>query len=263
MNVEEICTEVCGITRECGSYILAELKNIHSESIDLKGFNNFVTFVDTESEKRLVSDLGKLLPQSGFLTEEGTIVHQEKEYTWIIDPLDGTTNFIHQIPVFSISIALQKNGTTILGVVYEINRDECFYAFGGGGAFLNGSKIKVSDSSRMQDSIIATGFPYADYQFLEPYMNVFRYVVQNTHGLRRMGSAAVDLSYTACGRFDAFFEYSLNPWDVAAGAYILQQAGGSVSDFGGGENWLHGREILATNGKVHKEFLEVIRESFR
>ncbi|MCB0571265.1 MAG: inositol monophosphatase, partial [Phaeodactylibacter sp.] len=177
-------------------------------------------------------------------------------------PLDGTTNFLFQIPVFSISVALQQEGRSVLGIVYEINRQECFYAWLGGGAFLNGRPIRVSSRAPLEKTLLATGFPYYDYRRMAPFFKVLEHFMRHTRGIRRLGSAAVDLAYVACGRYDGFFEYSLNPWDVAAGAFIVQEAGGVVSDFNGGGNYLNGGEIIAANAAVAADMQQVLRNAF-
>jgi myo-inositol-1(or 4)-monophosphatase len=181
---------------------------------------------------------------------------------WVIDPLDGTTNFIHGLPCFSISIGLLLKNVPILGVVYEINLDECFYSWQGAPAYLNGKEIHVSDRSHLRDSLLATGFPYHDYSRLEKYLALFNWCLKNTHGVRRLGSAAVDLVYVACGRFDAFFEYGLKPWDVVGGAFIVKQAGGVVTDFQGKDNFIYGGELVASNKAMGDEFLAVARKAF-
>jgi myo-inositol-1(or 4)-monophosphatase len=172
--------------------------------------------------------------------------------------LDGTTNFIHGLPPFAISIALLDGSEIVMGVVYEMGLKECFYSWKGGGSYLNGKRISVSKAGKVNDSLIATGFPYYNYTYLDNFMTTVKFFMENSHGLRRLGSAATDIAYVACGRFEAFYEYGLNPWDVAAGIIILEQAGGKVSDFKGGTNYLYGGEIIATNGTIHDEFLRVI-----
>jgi myo-inositol-1(or 4)-monophosphatase len=179
---------------------------------------------------------------------------------WIIDPLDGTTNFIHGIPLYTVSIALEKDNELVVGVVFEVNLGECFYAWKNGGAWMNESRIAVSEASQLRNALCATGFPYKDFPHLTRYFDTLRFLFQNSRGVRRIGSAALDLAYVACGRFDAFYEYNLNPWDVAGGALIVKEAGGTVSDFSGGTNFLHGKEIAATNKGVYKEFLNAIVE---
>jgi myo-inositol-1(or 4)-monophosphatase len=217
-----------------------------------------VSYVDKESELRIVDGLHKILPEAGFIAEEGTGEQKPDGLNWIIDPLDGTTNFIHGLPPYAISIALMDNQKLLLGVIYEVTLDECFYAWGNGKAYMNGNEIRVSDIGNVNDALIATGFPYYDYDRIEPFMQSMEHFMRYSHGLRRLGSAATDLAYVACGRFEAFYEYSLQPWDVAAGAFIVEQAGGKVSDFGGGANHIFGKEIIAANSKVFKPFLEIV-----
>jgi myo-inositol-1(or 4)-monophosphatase len=203
------------------------------------------------------------MPDAGFITEEGTSSKEGEEYNWIIDPLDGTTNFVHGIPTYSVSVALQKNDEIILGIVYEINHDECFHAVAGGPAYVNEQKIEVSQDVNLSASLIATGFPYNNFDKVDGYLAILKNIMQKSHGLRRIGSAAVDLAYVACGRFEGFFEYNLNAWDVAAGAFIVQQAGGTVSTFNNEKNYIFGREILAAAPKVHAELLEAISKNWK
>lgn len=176
--------------------------------------------------------------------------------------MDGTTNFIHGLPIFSISIALAHKNEIIAGVIYEINQDECFYAWKNGGAFLNGKQIYVSKTDKLDDSLLATGFPYYDYSRLDAYLQLFKHFMQNTRGVRRLGSAAVDLAYVACGRFDGFYEYGLNPWDVAAGIILVKEAGGNCIDFNEGKDYLYGREIIASNKNIQKELFESLQIFF-
>jgi myo-inositol-1(or 4)-monophosphatase len=262
VNLQTLCREVCSLSKRTGAFILNERKRFTSEKIEVKGKNDFVSYVDKSSEKQLVEGLSALLPGSGFIAEEGTSSFKGEKYNWIIDPLDGTTNFIHGLPCFAISIALMRDQTLVMGVIYEINLDECFYAWENSDAYLNGNKISVSQSSKLSDTLIATGFPYYDYNRMEEYLNVFRDFMKNTRGLRRLGSAATDLAYVACGRFDGFYEYSLQPWDVAAGAFLVQQAGGKVTDFSGENNFIFGKEIVAGNAAVFNEFLTTIQHYF-
>jgi myo-inositol-1(or 4)-monophosphatase len=200
-----------------------------------------------------------MLPGSGFIAEEGTSTKKSDTYNWIIDPLDGTTNFSHGVPVFAVSIALMKRNELVLGVVYEINRDECFHAVKGQGAFLNHVSIKVSPVQTIDKALLATGFPYYNFDQMKQYLAILDEFMKGTHGLRRMGSAAVDLAYTACGRFEGFFEYNLQPWDVAAGALIVKEAGGLVTDFSGGNDFLFGRQIVAGN-QVQPDILKMIKQ---
>ncbi|MEI6696730.1 MAG: inositol monophosphatase family protein [Bacteroidota bacterium] len=263
MDYEKICFEVIAICKTVGDFIYQESKKITAANIEVKGKHDFVTYVDKTSEKMLVEALANLIPESGFIAEENTSTKVGIEYNWIIDPLDGTTNFIHGIPLYAISIALQQDDEIVIGVVYEINLKESFYAWKGSEAFLDGNPIKVSANKTINDSLIATGFPYYDYSKLKEYTELFTYLLQNSRGLRRLGSAAIDLVYVACGRFEAFYEYGLRPWDVAAGCFIVQQAGGLNYDFDGGDNYIFGKEIISCNPNIAAEFLKVCRNHFK
>ncbi len=262
MNLNIITHQVCNLSKAVGMFIQSEAKKIISGQIEVKGSHNFVTYVDKEAEQRIISELEKILPEAGFIAEESPELNAGKDFTWIIDPLDGTTNFIHSIPVYSISIALKYKEEIISGVIYEPNRDECFYAWKGGGSFLNGKKVTVSNTRKIDDSLLGTGFPYYDYKYLDQYLQLFKYFMKNTRGVRRMGSAAVDLAYLACGRFDGFYEYGLNPWDVAAGLIIISEAGGMCCDFEGGDNHLFGKQLIASNSHIHEELLNCVKKYF-
>jgi len=241
-----------------GSFIRSEASQFDNAKIEYKGLNDMVSYVDKEAEKQLVEGLKIILPEAGFITEEGTAHATDEDYKWIIDPLDGTTNFLHGLPVYSISVALMYQHTLVLGIVYEINKEELFYAHKNGGAFLNDKPIFVSPIKELNKSLLATGFPIHTFDQLGEYVELLQYFMKNTHGLRRLGSAAVDLAYVACGRVEGFFEYNLNPWDVAGGAFIVQEAGGVVTDFNGGNDYLFGKSIIAA-GKVNKELSSVIK----
>lgn len=260
MDLERILTQTTAIVKQVGGFIRQEGQNFDRDNIEKKGFNDLVSYVDKQAEEQLVKGLREILPEAGFITEEGTAEEQGEQYKWIIDPLDGTTNFLHGLPVFAVSVALIRDQTLVLGVVYEINQDECFYAREGGKAYCNEKEIKVSPIPTLSESLLATGFPYYDFNLMQDYLAILNRFMETSHGLRRMGSAAVDLVYVACGRFEAFYEYNLNSWDVAGGAFIVQQAGGTITDFKEGNDFVFGREILATNGQVHQETLKVIQE---
>ena len=262
MNLADLCSRLIPIAKEVGAFIRQESLTFTHHQIEYKGLNDLVSYVDKTAEKQLVEALSILLPEAGFITEEKTNQTIGEVFHWIIDPLDGTTNFIHGIPTYSISIALQQNDELVLGVVYEVNRDECFYAWKGGGAWLNRERIYVSKAPKLENTLLATGFPYYDFKKKEPYLKVFQEVMEKCHGLRRIGSAAVDLAYVACGRFDGYFEYNLQIWDVAAGVVLVKEAGGEVLDFSGRNNYLQEREVLATNGHITKELLQIIDSHF-
>lgn len=263
INLEALTNQVIQLTKQITEYLKGEIVAFGNEAIEIKGLHNFVTYVDKTAEAMIMAELGRFLPEAGFIAEENQDTKKGERFNWVIDPLDGTTNFIHHIPLFSVSIALLDGDDIVMGVVHEAARDECFYAWKGGAAFLNGKKISVSDTVQLADSLMATGFPYYDFTRLDPYLEIFRHLMQHTHGIRRLGSAAVDLAYVACGRFEGFYEYGLNSWDVAAGALIVRQAGGMVTDFKGQNNFLFGREIIATNKLIHDEFCELVDGFFR
>jgi myo-inositol-1(or 4)-monophosphatase len=262
LNYELLSTQVISIARLAGNFIRKESMHFNAGAIELKGLNDLVSYVDKTAEEQLVANLSKLIPGAGFTTEEDTVNTTGQTYNWIIDPLDGTTNFIHGVPTYSISIALYEEDKPVLGIVYEINRAEMFYSYKNGPAFLNNKEIRVSERSSLSESLLATGFPYYQFDKQPQYMQLLSELMQKTHGLRRIGSAAVDLAYVACGRFDAFFEYNLNSYDVAGGAYLVQQAGGRVMNFSGGDEFIGQREILATNGLLDEEMLEALQRNF-
>ncbi|PTS92682.1 inositol monophosphatase [Pedobacter sp. HMWF019] len=262
MNYELLCTKVIAIARLAGNFIRKESMNFDARSVEFKGLNDMVSYVDKTAEQQLVYNLSKLLPGAGFTTEEETVNSKGEVFNWIIDPLDGTTNFIHGIPTYSISIALYEEDQPVIGVVYEINRGEMFYSYKGGEAYLNNKVIRVSSRPSLSESLLATGFPYYQFDKQPQYMALLSDMMQKCHGLRRIGSAAVDLAYVACGRFDAFFEYNLNAYDVAGGAYLVQQAGGRIMNFSGGDEFIEKREILATNSLIDAELLEAMRNHF-
>lgn len=263
-NLSQIAPQVIKLSRQVGTFILQESKKIRREDIEKKGRNDLVSYVDRNAETKIVEGLSQILPDSAFFTEENPDSQQltDKPYHWIIDPLDGTTNFLHGLPIFAVSIGLMYDNKLVLGVIYEPNRDECFYAIAGEGAFCNEQAIKVSPVPQLADSLLATGFPYRDFEKIPAYLDIIREFMQKSHGLRRMGSAAIDLAYVACGRFEGFFEYNLSPWDVAAGALIIKEAGGQVSTFSGGNDFVFGREIVAA-GNIHAEMQSLIAKHWK
>lgn len=264
MNLSSLTTilpKVILIAKSAGAFIRKERENFSVDKIEVKGLNDLVSYVDKTSEQLIVKELQLVFPDAGFIVEENTR-SEKREYNWIVDPLDGTTNFIHSIACYAVSIALEHNGQIILGVVYEVSRNECFYAINGGGAFLNDQPIKVSTNTNLNNCLIATGFPIYNFDRIEPYLKSLEYFMRNTHGIRRIGAAAADLCYLACGRFDAFFEYNLNSWDVAAGGLIVKESGGKITDFKHGENWLFGKEAMAANQNVFGDFAKIINSNF-
>jgi myo-inositol-1(or 4)-monophosphatase len=262
MNYSDICNQTKTVAKEAGAYIKSQIQNLSAEDVEHKGSHDLVSFVDRAAEELIVEKLQKILPEAGILAEEGSGSSANTSLLWIIDPLDGTTNFVNGLYPHAVSIALRRNEQTVVGVVYEIGRDECFSAFEGGKAELNGRKILVNRKTNLNDALISTGFPYNDFSNQEEFLETLSYFMRETRGIRRFGSAAVDLCYFACGRFDAFYEYSLKPWDVAAGAFIAQKAGGKVSDFSGKDNYLFGREIAASSPELFEAFLKPIQHAF-
>ncbi|PKV67258.1 inositol monophosphatase family protein [Pontibacter ramchanderi] len=263
MNLQQLCQNANIIVKRVGAFIKHEAASFDRGRVELKGFNNLVSYVDKEAEKQLVEALRELFPEAGFITEEETDNTRGERFNWIIDPLDGTTNFTHGLPLYSVSVALLDGDEVVLGIVYEINKDECFYATKGHGAFLNDSPIQVSAAEGLKDSLIATGFPYYEFGLTQQYLQVLGAFMGKSHGVRRLGSAALDLAYVAVGRFEGFFEFNLNAWDVAGGAIIVQEAGGHVSKFTAGGDYVFGREIVASNGKIHHEMLDTIAEHWK
>lgn len=244
--------------------ILLEAGNILRGSIGkvgyrYKGFKNLLTETDLKSENLVRGKILKNFPDHGILSEETAPKISSSPYLWVIDPLDGTTNFAHSFPVACVSIALLKNEDPVLGGIYDPFRDELFMAEKGRGAFLNGKRIKVSSVKRLEESLVMTGFPLEPH--FEGYLRLYRKFLRICHDLRRSGSAALDLAWTACGRLEGYWEFKLNPWDVAAGKLILEEAGGKMTDFRG-RPWKgvsnFGRETTASNGKIHRQMLKII-----
>ena len=256
MNVEEFALAAEAAVREAGRYLKANL-NSRAEAVH-KGDVDLVTKFDTGAQDILVGRLSADFPGHGFLAEEGLSKPSASGFRWILDPLDGTTNYTHTFPVFSISAALEFQGQTVLGLVYDPMREEMFTAAAGSGARLNGLPIRVSNVGRLDESLVATGFPYDLRETSDnnaSHWSRFLFLVQ---ALRRCGSAALDLCYVACGRFDGFWEMKLMPWDVAAGALIVVEAGGKVTDFRGRDHRPDVPEALATNGLIHRAMVEVL-----
>ncbi|MDR2286479.1 MAG: inositol monophosphatase [Prevotellaceae bacterium] len=264
MRFNEICENVCHTARVAGQFMLDERKIFSSDKIETKGVNDFVSYVDKKTEELIVGQLSPLIAGAGFLTEEGTVKQSNNsKYTWIIDPLDGTTNYIHGLSPYAVSIGLTENNIPVLGVVHIASADQCFYAWKDSKAFMNGEEIKPSTVGSIKDSLAITGFPYRLGEKIDNYMNLIRYLTFNSHGVRRLGSAAADLAYIAAGWAEVFYQTDLHPWDVAAGAFIARQAGAIVTDFTGGDNYLFGQSILATgNTTLGNQMVNLLSEYF-
>lgn len=250
-DLESLCSEVCQIARAAGAFLREERRHFDRSRVEEKSAHNYVSYVDKESERQIIAQLAAVLPEAGVIAEEGSGTQTDERYCWVIDPLDGTTNYIHDLAPYCVSIALRDREEAVLGVVYEICRDECFYAVRGGAAYRDGEEIGVSDVSVLSQACIALGFPYNSDAYRPTALKLIDRLYGFAGGTRLMGSAAAELCYVAAGRFDARIEAHLGPWDVAAGAFILQQAGGKVTDFRGGTDWKSGHEVAASNGKLH------------
>lgn len=251
-NVERIC-------REVGAFQLIHWNQVKSSDVEIKSANQLVSFVDQQSEQKLIESFLQLIPESTIIGEESSPENRKlDELTWVIDPLDGTTNFLHGLPVFSISVALFYRNEPVVAVIHCPALNETFRASVGAGAMLNGQKISVAQHTQLADTLLATGFPYYKFNQLNEYLELLKECMQTTRGLRRMGSAAIDLAYVACGRFDAFFEMNLSPWDVAAGILLVREAGGKVTDFHGTDNVLFNNQILASSEVLYRDFSAMV-----
>ncbi len=257
IDIINIVEKVKEIARNTGEFLKDAQAELKSEDIEMKATRNYVTRIDKEAEQLLVKELRHVLPEAGFLTEEETIEQDEKRYMWCIDPLDGTTNFIHGDTPYSVSIALMDEKTTIMGVVYDPVMSEMYSAIGKGQAFLNRYPIKVNTKTELENGYIGFGIPYEiDENAKRILKNTFAQF-QNC-SFRIKGSAALEICYVASGGSDAYFHSALSPWDVAAAAFILECAGGKCTDFSGGDDYIFGKEIVASNGAIHDDIMHHI-----
>lgn len=262
-NLEAIYQEAIQVSTDVADFIRTELYKIRPDQIEEKDKNSLVSYVDKTAEEMIVKRLSAILPEAGFITEEDTVDQtQDAALVWIIDPLDGTTNFLHKIPHFGVSIALRHNDELIIGVVYDVMRGECFHACKGKGAYCNQQKISVSGISEISESMLATGFPYSNTYDKAPLITTLQYWLTEARGIRRFGAAAVDLCFVASGRIECYYETSLNIWDVAAGILIVEEAGGTVTDYFGSNSHLEGGHIVASNAKVHDVVVEQLVKNY-
>ena len=247
--------------REAGKIINRASLDLDLLRVTQKSARDFVTEVDRASEQAIIDILLKAFPQHGILGEETGTTHGrvDSEYQWIIDPLDGTTNFIHGMPVYAVSIALAHQGVVQHGVVYDPSRDELFTASRGGGSFLNNRRLRVSKRTRLEDALIGTGFPFRKGDDLDTYLAMFKKVAERCVGLRRPGAAAIDLAYLAAGRYDGFFETGLKPWDVAAGSLLITEAGGLVGNYTGDSDFLHRGELVAGSPRIYAQLVALLK----
>ena len=247
------------IAREAGALLMPYFRR--RVTVEYKGEADLVTEADRISEALIRKRIQALWPDHDVLGEEEGLVDTGSEYRWYVDPLDGTTNFAHSFPMFCVSLGLEHKGQRIAGVVYDPTRDELFAAEKGSGAFLNGEPIRVSKIAKLKESLVATGFP-SQKRHKNPNIHFYHQITLLTHGIRRAGSAALDLCYVAAGRLEGFWEFNLNPWDTAAGVLMVEEAGGRVSGFDGSPFKINSNETLASNGSIHQQLLREFQEIF-
>lgn len=261
--MNEFLSVAVNAARLAGEVIVANLGKVSRDDISIKQAFDFVTRIDKESEQLIVNAIKEKFPNHSFLAEESAKEINEDKYRWIIDPLDGTTNYIHGYPMFSVSIALEYKEGIILGVIFDPLRNELFTVEKGNGAFLNGHPIKVSTITGLENSLITTGFPFRKKGFIDAYLKLFKNIFDKVSDIRRAGSAALDLAYVACGRCEGFFELGLSPWDMAAGSLIIEEAGGIVTDFGGEKDYLSTGNIVAGTSVLHGDILKEVQNIFK
>lgn len=245
-----------------GRLIQHHAGRLEDDAVRAKGTHDLVTAVDEAAQTLIDERLLQAFPDHEVLGEEGADLEAEAAeatgYRWIVDPIDGTTNFAHGLPPYAVSIALQHHVQIVLGVVLDVSRGDLFTAMRSGGAFLNGRRLRVSGCERLDDALLTTGFPYRSFSHVDAYLEALRFFFQHSRGVRRPGVASIDLAYVAAGRFDAFFETGLNPWDIAAGLLLVEEAGGVVTDYRNHPNPIFRHQILATNGTLHAAMLEAL-----
>ena len=283
-NLEKITRLVCQVAREAGSYIKKERASFSLDKVERKHAHDYVSYVDKGSEQLIVKSLREILPEAGFITEEGTtkmddvskmeetssVNHQPSDFTWVVDPLDGTTNFIHGFAPYAVSIALCQGREIVIGVVYEIVSDECFYAWKGGGAYCeirnekgemrNVKSLKVGTSG-ISDALLCLQLPYNSDDYKPVIKRLIDHFYGNVGSIRMMGSAAIALCYVAAGRLDAYAERYIGQWDYMAGSLIVMEAGGCVTDYEGEDYFMEGDSVVATNGVIHQNLLEAVRQA--
>jgi myo-inositol-1(or 4)-monophosphatase len=259
-HLSQYLIEAQKAVNEASQYIAKQALRLHEIEPQLKSLHNLVSEVDITAEHMLVEMLSKVMPEAGFITEEQSVTQQQKEFTWVIDPLDGTTNFLHGLPFYSVSVGLLHGNEPVLGIVHDVARNEQFYGYKNGGAFVNGQPINISKPKTLHDSLVVMGFFYNETEVLEKFLNIMRRLINESRAFRRLGSAALDLAYVAAGRCDGFFEFNLNPWDVCGGTLLVKEAGGIISDFSSTDNYIFGKEIIAARPGTYAELLELIKK---
>jgi myo-inositol-1(or 4)-monophosphatase len=248
--------------KEAGKFLKYSVGRVKNVEMKKGEERNLVSEIDKGSEEKIIGIIKRHYPNHAILAEESGAKDSSSDYKWVIDPLDGTTNFLHGLPIFCVTIGIEYKGEIVAGVVYDPNLDELFTAEKGSGAFLNGKRLKVTATSKLIDSLLVTGFPYDIAQNPDNAIGHFVNFLLEGQGLRRLGSAALDLSYVAAGRFDGFWEVNLNPWDMAAGMLFVREAGGRVTDFAGEESTIYKKQVLASNGIIHDAMLNVLKKGY-
>lgn len=256
-DLRECTLAVCEIAKRAGEYIRQERTKFKLESVERKHAHDYVSYVDKGSEQLIVSALRELLPQAGFITEEGLAGHDAEQMLWVVDPLDGTTNFIHQYAPYAVSIALLQGKEILIGVVYEITADECYYAWQGGGAYMDGTQLHVS-GQQIQDALLCLQLPYNSDAYKPTIKRLIDHLYGNVGSIRMCGSAAMALCYVAAGRLDGYAEQYIGQWDFMAGALIVKEAGGTVTNYDGSPDFTQGNCVVATNGVIQQDLLSAI-----
>ncbi len=247
---------------EAGTFLKENVGKVNTVEMKMGEVRNLVSNIDRGAEERIIRRIREQYPNHAVLAEESGGSRQEVEFRWIIDPLDGTTNFLHGLPIFSVTVGVERRGEVVAGVVYNPNLNEMFVAEKGSGAFLNGERISVSTSNALINSLVVTGFPYNIAENPDHAVDHFVHFVYEARGVRRLGSAAIDLAYVAMGRFDGFWEVSLQPWDMAAGVLLVNEAGGRTSDFSGHPTSIYRKQIVASNGLIHDDMIRVLARAY-
>ena len=258
IDLKTLVSDVSNIAKVTGKFQLEEQKRFSRDIIEEKNSHDYVSYVDKESEKRIVGRLKELLPEAGFIAEEGSAIYQDEPYCWVVDPLDGTTNYVHGTSPYCVSIALRSKKELLLGVVYDPTLDECFTACKGKGAFLNGRRIHVTNVKNLDNAFLITELPYNVDAYMETGLHLIRSLYGRVGGLRMNGSAALAICHVAAGRIDGWLESFIGKWDFSAAALIVQEAGGKVTDFYGNADFMEGHHIIATNGLIHDALQEII-----
>ena len=258
-QLQNLCLNLLPGVKSTGAYIREQYSKREHIHFQTKAKNEVVSFVDQTAEQQLVKAVQQLVPEAGFLTEEKTVIDSEKDFQWIIDPVDGTTNFYYGIPFFAVSVALIHKQNILLGVVLDVMHNDIYYAWKGGGCFFNGTPSFCTSLSTTEEVFLATGIPNYDFERKAEYLSSLNQLIDTTRGIRRLGSAALELAYVAAGRFNAFFESGLKPWDTAASVCLIKEAGGLVTDLQGGTDYLYGKSILAASKEVHPLLLKKLQ----